>query len=404
MPIPLAHGSVAEDSISVGVEGALPPANRTTRLRICEVTPYPLDAVSGVATVVTDLTRRFRARGHPTVVLAPRSDRDSESSPWWCLPADPPFANARIALRAALTLFRRRHEWDLLHVHQAHPLTLATGSIARILGRPVVGTLHLIPPTPRGLRGLVQGIVSKMTLALLVERIFVSARTREEFRSWGLVIRNGVDVDGIRAGLESRDAVRRRLRLDGFTVAFAGRRCLIKGYADLLEALSRARATGADIRLLASGQTAADERDELDRRIESLHLAPYVVDVGERADHLALLGAADAFVLPSYREGFPMALLEAMACGLPVLATEVGGISELIQDDENGLLVRPGDIDALAEGLRRLASSPALRARLASRAAETVRAFDSEKVANSYLDVFSALMRTRAPDAGVRAR
>lgn len=86
----------------------------------------------------------------------------------------------------------------------------------------------------------------------------------------------------------------------------------------------------------------------------------------------AALASATIFVLPSHAEGMPTALLEAMACGLPAVATAVGGVSEVINDDVNGLLVSPGDIDGLAAAIARLMSEPRLRDRLGRAARETI--------------------------------
>ena len=85
----------------------------------------------------------------------------------------------------------------------------------------------------------------------------------------------------------------------------------------------------------------------------------------------ATLAAATIFVLPSFVEGMPMALLEAMALGLPVIATPVGGVPEIVTHQVDGLLVPPGDVDALAAAIARLMSEPALRERLGRAARET---------------------------------
>jgi len=85
-----------------------------------------------------------------------------------------------------------------------------------------------------------------------------------------------------------------------------------------------------------------------------------------------LLAGASVFVLPSYAEGLPMALLEAMSWGLPVIASPVGGIPQVVRQDDNGLLIDPGDVDALSGALRRLLAEPALRQRLGKAARATV--------------------------------
>jgi glycosyltransferase involved in cell wall biosynthesis len=99
---------------------------------------------------------------------------------------------------------------------------------------------------------------------------------------------------------------------------------------------------------------------------------------------------ADVICLPSHREGLPMALLEGMAFGLPVLATPVGGIPDLVTDGEDGLLVEPGNIDGLRVAIEALAASPDQRASMGSAARARVRAVtDPALVARRWRDVYA---------------
>jgi glycosyltransferase involved in cell wall biosynthesis len=111
----------------------------------------------------------------------------------------------------------------------------------------------------------------------------------------------------------------------------------------------------------------------LEARRDSLGLHDHVKFLGARNDVANLLIAADAFVMSSRTEGLPMALLEAMASGVPCVATEVGGIPELL-GDQRGLLVPPGDPERLAEAMTSITRSENLRAQLSSKALERVRA------------------------------
>jgi len=95
---------------------------------------------------------------------------------------------------------------------------------------------------------------------------------------------------------------------------------------------------------------------------------------------LELFRAADASLLSSSWENFPHTVVEALAVGTPVLATRVGGVSEVVRDGENGLLVPAGDRDALAASIRRFFDDDALRERLRAAAASSVRAFDRDIV------------------------
>ena len=122
--------------------------------------------------------------------------------------------------------------------------------------------------------------------------------------------------------------------------------------------------------------------------------------LGRRSDIDDLLSAADFFVLPSDIEGLPMAILEAMAHGLPIVASNVGGIPEIIDDEREGLLFPAGDATALAFAIRRLASDPFLRRRLGDAARQRVSAqFSLNAMVRKYDDVYADAMRGRRATA-----
>ena len=115
---------------------------------------------------------------------------------------------------------------------------------------------------------------------------------------------------------------------------------------------------------------------------------------GWRADPWACLGAADLLALPSLREGLPLALLEAMAAGVPVVATRVGGVPEALDDGRCGILVPPGDAAALSRGISEALSDPARRRTLAAAALARVRAsYSSERQARALEAIWSSLVR-----------
>lgn len=147
------------------------------------------------------------------------------------------------------------------------------------------------------------------------------------------------------------------------TILFLGRLTERKGVFDLLQASAAIIAEYPDLRLLLGGDgdlAAAKEQ------AEQLGLAEHVDILGwvAGADKSALLARAAVYVLPSYAEGMPMSVLEAMAFGLPIIATPVGGMPEVVTDGLEGWLVAPGDIAGLANALRKMLSNPLLRQRM----------------------------------------
>jgi glycosyltransferase involved in cell wall biosynthesis len=120
------------------------------------------------------------------------------------------------------------------------------------------------------------------------------------------------------------------------------------------------------------------------------------VFAGFRRDVRRLLAASDVFVLPSLTEAMPMALLEAMAAGIPCVATRVGSVPEILGGGENGILVEPGDPHPLAQSLLTVFADPAGAASMAVRAKEkALSGFSATRMAQRYCDVYATLERGR---------
>ena len=171
---------------------------------------------------------------------------------------------------------------------------------------------------------------------------------------------------------------------------FVGRLDAVKGVLVLFDAVAALIVGGAALRLTLVGD--GPQRAELEAKAarlgisESVHFAGYRSQAEVR-DHLA---AADVFVLPSFAEGVPVSLMEAMAAQLPVVATNVGGVTELVHDGVNGLVVAPGDVDALGAALDRLVGDVDLRGRLGRGGRMTVSEdFDSLTEARRLVTLFA---------------
>ncbi|MGH3137679.1 MAG: glycosyltransferase family 4 protein [Gaiellaceae bacterium] len=176
--------------------------------------------------------------------------------------------------------------------------------------------------------------------------------------------------------MPARDELRRELQLEGHVVAFAGRLGPQKALGVALAAL--AAVPGVTLVLAGDGP----DRAALEARATELELEGRARFLGSlsREQVLRLFRAADASVLSSAWENFPHTVVEALMVGCPVIATSVGGVPEVVRDGENGLLVPPNDVAALAGAMRRFFEDDELRRRLAAAASSSVAAFTEEAV------------------------
>src|SRR5690606_1276464 len=169
---------------------------------------------------------------------------------------------------------------------------------------------------------------------------------------------------------------------------FLGRFGPRKGIFDLLEAMTIVRRRFPDVTLRCGGD---GDIEGVKRRVAELGLRDCVEVLGwvSGADKRRELLRASLYVLPSYAEGLPMGILEAMAAGLPTVSTTIGGIPDAVDEGVEGFLIRPGDVDALAERIVRLLQDPALRAQMALAARETaVARFDANLVISQLEDLY----------------
>jgi glycosyltransferase involved in cell wall biosynthesis len=188
-----------------------------------------------------------------------------------------------------------------------------------------------------------------------------------------VLVENAIDTDEFRRRLGTAEA-RQGLGLPSgrFLVGAVGRLSAEKGFDVLIRAVVTLLGAGQDVGLVIVGE--GDEEPRLRDLIAQSGAADRIQLLGYRPDVATLDQALDVFALSSYREGLPNVLLEAMALGVPVVATAVAGIPRLVRDGENGLLVEAGNVTALAGALSRLRDDTALRAQLGRAARQTVEA------------------------------
>jgi glycosyltransferase involved in cell wall biosynthesis len=217
------------------------------------------------------------------------------------------------------------------------------------------------------------------------------------------IIPSGVDCDHYRAANSAeREGARARLGIarDEFLVGTLGMLEERKGHRYLIEAiatLNSKRGEASRIKCAIAGDGAM--RKELANLAEELGIARDILFLGMVGDSRQLLVALDVFVFPSIKEGLGVALLEAMACGLPVIATRAGGIIEVVEDQLSGLLVSPRDAASIADAIASLASDAARRSQLGAAAGVRVSEnFSMDAMTRKTIDLYRACLVGRAPN------
>jgi glycosyltransferase involved in cell wall biosynthesis len=208
-----------------------------------------------------------------------------------------------------------------------------------------------------------------------------------------LVVPNSLPVEYYRTPRLGRADWRKR---EGFGpddllfVCVAGLRAQ-KNHTQLIEAFAQGPARDARARLVLAGE--GKERAGLEQQVRELGLETRVRFLSVRSDIPDLLGACDVFVLASHYEGLPLSVMEAMAAGLPVVSTAVGGVPEVLTDGLEGFLTTPGDTDRLAQAMLLLSADPALRKIMGMTGARrALEQFDISQMAATYGDIYSSLL------------
>jgi len=176
-----------------------------------------------------------------------------------------------------------------------------------------------------------------------------------------------------------------------FLVGIVSRLVETKGIDDLLAALARLRADGRDVHAVIVGD--GPEWDSLEATAAELDLSEHVTFTGMRTDVPAILDILDAFVFPSYQEGMPGAVIEAMLAGLPIVSTPVDGCAELLTDGETGVFVPVGDPDAIVSAVGRLIDEPEYAAELGDAArAEARESFSTQQRLESFESFYERIV------------
>ena len=319
-------------------------------------------------------------------------------------------------------LFRlmRSKKYDIVHVHT--PIGAFVGRIAaKLAGVPIViYTIHgfyfheNMSPFKRNIIMLVEKALSKWTTFafsqsdedtnLAVEKhIFPSQKI--------LTIGNGVDINFFKREVLSDDQFNKRrtsfgLPADGIVVTCVARLNKEKGIFDLLKAAEMVMDKNESVHFLfVGGIFKGNEPNAISEEFienyfkENPLRRKFIHFLGTRTDVKDILSISDIFVLPSYREGMPRSIIEAMAMELPVIATNIRGSREEVVDGQTGILVPVGDVNALSSAIIKLAKSLKLRKEMGKKGRErTEKYFDENKVIEKQLKIIEELLQKHRLD------
>ena len=360
--------------------------------------------VGGAEEMVLNLVRHLPARFEPMVCCI------HESGP---IGDEIQRTGTPVAVLGLQPGFRR--PWDLAgirrYIRETQPEIVHTflltaslyGRLAAILERVpiVIGTEVNIYERKRWHHAIAERLLMAGT-----DRVVVSAESVREFYTRQVhadpakvdVIHNAVDFSQARASV-SRAEMRASLGVpaDAPVAGVIARLTEQKGHRFLFEALAE-RPELSPVQLIVIGD--GDSRDALRERADALGLTSRVHFLGARRDLGNLLGAMDVFVMPSLWEGLPLSLMLAMSASLPVVATAVAGIPEVVDDDRTGVLVPPGDPAALGAALGRVFGDAALRERLGRDARNSVLPrFGVDRYVESIVALYDRLLNQRVRTA-----
>ena len=367
-------------------------------MRIAVVCPYAWEAAGGVQVHVENLATRLLERGHQATVLAPTIATPRE--PWVRSVGRPirvsyhgtvapiaPLSYRRT--RAALASLRP----DVLHVHE--PLTPSVSMFAALAAKvPVLATVHAYLDRSYAMElaaPVLRRIWRRVTVGVAVSDAAASFLRRAVPAAALEIVPNGVDV-GAFAGAEPRADLP-----PGRRILWVNRLDAQKGFPIAVAAFSKVLEDVPNAVLVVVGE--GKDREALGLLTESARARVDMRGAVPNEQVPAFHAACEEFVSPAVgQESFGIALVEAMAAGLPVVATDIPGYREVVSDGVEGLLVAPRDPEALAAGLVRVLTEPGLAARLGEAGRERALTFDWPVVVDRLEELYRRAIQSAGYD------
>lgn len=378
-------------------------------LKICMLVSEPFPSKGGAEILTYELSKALSKKGHEVTVVCrePNGEdidavEDLQNMKIHRILAS---SGRRRFLRKVISFYRflRHNNFDVIHAHFV--ISGGTlGLIGKLFSVPVIVTAHGVDIQKSeeigyGIRlNKFSALISWFTLKLIDFLAVVSKSMIDYAIEAGCppskvgVVYNGIDFDNIPSG-GIENLKKYGIAKDDFIILFLGRLRPVKCPDDLVRAFPKIAKKVPNAKLVIAGK--GEERDNLERLVFELNLRDRVLFTGFvwGDDKWSLLKNCDVFVLPSVVEAFGITVIEAMACGKPVIATNVGPFLEIIKTGETGLLVPLHATEDLADAIIELALDEEKRKEMGERAGKDVEErFDINKIADEYLEIYEELI------------
>ncbi len=370
-------------------------------MRIVQVCPYSWDANGGVQIHIRQLAQQLRSRGHEVLILAPGDEigvRDDAHIVGRTVTLWSNGSVAKVCLTPSVTRAVRaelaRFAPDIIHVHEPFAPLVSTTAVLRA-NAPVVGTFHSYVDA-RGTEGriytalapLLRSVWRKVDRRIAVSqaaRLSASSRLGEGFMQ---IVPNGAEVEHFGRAKAATDVP------PGRKLLFVGRLEPRKGFPIALKAFAELAPQYPDLRLVIVGD--GPEREAVHQVAPELRARVHMMGKVTYEALPTYHQAADIFISPATgSESFGIVLVEAMAAGLPVVASDINGYREVARNGKEGLLVKPSDPSALAAGVRTLLDDPAYAQRLGDAGYRRSRSFSWDRILDELELVYESLHPTR---------
>lgn len=297
-----------------------------------------------------------------------------------------------------LRQYIREQHIDLVHTHGVRANLVARLAAARE-NVPVVTTVHSVLQYDYDwpFKSLLARFLTRLTNKYSDKFIAISGAIATEIQQMGVprekivIIHNGLDSGKFSTPREARE-VKRELELDPLrqTITMIARLHPVKGHEYFLRAARKVIDAGIKVQFLIIGE--GKERRRLEQQVRELGLAEVVRIPGYYSPVEDIYGVSDILCVPSVMEGLGLVVLEAMYFNVPVVASNTGGIPEIINDRADGLLVEPRDYEGLAQAIMNILADPDLAIRLTTNAREKVNQFTLENMADKVEQVYDEVM------------